>query len=230
MRKVLLMGMFLFFFISENLLVYAHPGNTDSYGGHNKTSNGTYHCHSGQCMEDAKKEAADLCFPKGEQDGFVGKKDDEFLSDVLGKLDVDQLYFYDYCSSAYDQGYESTNVPTFWERYGIYVAIGGILVGALLLYLLSKVPKTIYKAIFHGIWAYISGVGIVLIGFGVIFVFIWGAGDLVMRGLDKLHVDKEKADSITTFTFIGIFVLILFVISKITGKFYKEKDNNQDIK
>ncbi|HBZ6979988.1 TPA: YHYH domain-containing protein, partial [Salmonella enterica subsp. enterica serovar Typhimurium] len=53
--------------------ISAHSGNTDSYGGHNKNSNRTYHCHSGQCLEDAKKRAYEIAFPSGQEAGRLGK-------------------------------------------------------------------------------------------------------------------------------------------------------------
>lgn len=105
--------------------VFAHSGRTDSYGGHNKTSNGTYHCHSGECLKDAKRKAYKIAFPIGEEDGR-NKNTDGFgeYSDILwgryknGEIDSDVAeYMIPYALEAYKAGFDSTYVPTFWEKY-----------------------------------------------------------------------------------------------------------------
>jgi hypothetical protein len=106
----------------------AHSGRTDSYGGHNKTANGTYHCHSGKCLDDAWKEAYDYFYPIGKEDGLKrNDRSDEIVEDVWSRFDPDQAeYMAPYALKAYKMGYKETYVPTFLEKNRWY--IGGLLV------------------------------------------------------------------------------------------------------
>lgn len=100
----------------------AHSGRTDSYGGHNKTSNGTYHCHSGQCLRDAKEKAYEIAFPLGQEDGTLREnRYDEFKGILYervsnGNIDTDEAeYMIPYLLTAYKEGFEDTYEPTFLE-------------------------------------------------------------------------------------------------------------------
>nr|WP_276541815.1 YHYH domain-containing protein [Bacillus infantis] len=110
----------------------AHSGRTDSYGGHNKTANGTYHCHSGQCLIDARNTAYDEYFPHGQEDGLLKNDQSEDIEQWLNEnLDSDVAeYIVPYALEAYQDGYKSTYVPTFWEKNKWYV--GGLSVVLLL--------------------------------------------------------------------------------------------------
>lgn len=107
---------------------FAHSGRTDSYGGHNKTSNGTYHCHSGKCLEDAREQAYQIAFPIGQEDGRLGENEYKEYESTLwervreGTIDTDQAeYMIPYLLRAYKEGYEDTYIPTFWEKYKYYM-------------------------------------------------------------------------------------------------------------
>lgn len=106
--------------------VFGHSGRTDSYGGHNKTSNGTYHCHSGPCLDDAWEEAYDTFFPIGQKDGKKRNNRVSIISeDLTNKLDPDIAeYMVLYAIKAYKIGYEDTCILTFWERYRWYIGGG----------------------------------------------------------------------------------------------------------
>lgn len=122
-------------------LVAAHSGNTDSYGGHNKRANGTYHCHSGQCLEDARQKAYDRYFPLGQKDGLDRFDDTTGLAGYLrGKLDSDQAeYMIPFAIEAYKAGYKDTYVPTFWGKYGWYLGWGIVLIGGLSVFGVYKI-------------------------------------------------------------------------------------------
>lgn len=118
--------------------ISAHSGNTDSYGGHNKRSNGTYHCHSGQCLEDARKKAYKIAFSSGQEAGRLENVNGyEEYEDALrervriGEIDSDEAeYMIPYVLMAYQEGFEDTYVPpppTFWEKYGYYIAVAPFL-------------------------------------------------------------------------------------------------------
>ena len=47
MKKVIIFLTIVFLFASFSVYVYAHPGKTDSNGGHNDRQNGDYHYHHG---------------------------------------------------------------------------------------------------------------------------------------------------------------------------------------
>ncbi|WP_028390663.1 YHYH domain-containing protein [Bacillus cihuensis] len=101
----------------------AHSGRTDSYGGHNKTDDGTYHCHSGECLEDAWESTYKTVFPIGQEDGRKGENRYEEYEDILhnrvltGEIDDEKAdYLIPYTLKAYKMGYEDTYVPTFWEK------------------------------------------------------------------------------------------------------------------
>lgn len=117
----------------------AHGGRTDSSGGHKKTANGTYHCHSGQCLEDAKQREYDYYFPLGQEDGLTGTdQTEEIRVWIYNKLDSDQSeYIVPYALQAYKAGYEDTYVPTFWDKYGktisVVLIVLGLFVGWMLL-------------------------------------------------------------------------------------------------
>ncbi|MBN8199189.1 YHYH domain-containing protein [Cytobacillus pseudoceanisediminis] len=126
------------------LEAYAHSGRTDSYGGHNKTANGTYHCHSGKCLEDAWEEALKIAYPSGQEDGRIGENQYKEYEEVLHKrvlneeIDSDQAeYMIPYLLKAYKQGYEDTYIPSFWEKYKLHLGLMGI---SLLI-----IPSFIYK-------------------------------------------------------------------------------------
>jgi hypothetical protein len=106
--------------------VLGHSGRTDSYGGHNKTSNGTYHCHSGPCLDDAWKDAYDTFYPIGQKDGKKGTNRISKISERLyNDLDSDIAeYMVPYAKKAYKMGFDDTYVPTFWEKYGWYIGSG----------------------------------------------------------------------------------------------------------
>jgi hypothetical protein len=116
--------------------VSAHSGNTDSNGGHNKTSNGTYHCHSGQCMEDAKEEAHSSCYPQGFEDGENGKKDKNYAATVYGDLDVDQDYLNKFCTDSYNEGFKESS--SWWDRNYMYFVIAFIILPWVIIYKIYK--------------------------------------------------------------------------------------------
>jgi hypothetical protein len=130
LRGGLFLKSFLFFFILTIISIpsisYAHSGRTDSYGGHNKTSNGTYHCHSGQCLDDAWDEANDSCYPKGKEDALQGQdRSNEIQEKLTGKMDIDVAeYMIPYCIDAYEKGFVDNYIPTFTEKYGLYIGGG----------------------------------------------------------------------------------------------------------
>lgn len=110
--------------------ISAHSGNTDSYGGHNKNSNGTYHCHSGQCLEDAKKRAYEIAFPLGQEAGSLGEVNgyEEYEKSLRGRVLTGEIdsdkgeYMIPYLLMAYQEGFEDTYIPpTFWEKYGNHI-------------------------------------------------------------------------------------------------------------
>jgi hypothetical protein len=101
----------------------AHSGNTDDYGGHYDHSRGTYHCHSGECMEDAQGEARDACYPLGVEDAQERREKRDILSELSGKVKADEGYLSIYCFQYYTEGYNDTYVPTFWEKYGFIVKV-----------------------------------------------------------------------------------------------------------
>ncbi len=109
--------------------IMAHSGNTDSYGGHNKRSNGSYHCHSGQCLEDARQSTYEYYFPFGQKDGLTGTDSTEKIRGWLySNFDSDQAeYIVPYAFEAYNAGYEDTYVPTlrekFWDKYGVAISL-----------------------------------------------------------------------------------------------------------
>jgi hypothetical protein len=81
--------------LQENMVVnqlsinaYAHSGNTDDYGGHYNHSKGTYHCHSGECMEDEREVARDVCYPLGVEDAQERREERDILSELSGKTDA----------------------------------------------------------------------------------------------------------------------------------------------
>lgn len=119
----------------------AHSGNTDSYGGHNKTANGTYHCHSGECLEDAKEDAYNYYYPLGQEDG---KEGNDFSKDISQYLfennDIDVFeYKSRFALEAYKMGYEETYVPTFWEKYKLIILIlSGVAILCVINYLVQK--------------------------------------------------------------------------------------------
>jgi hypothetical protein len=112
--------------------VFGHSGRTDSYGGHNKTSNGTYHCHSNPCLDNAWKQAYNEYFPIGQRDGKKGVNESSTISkNLFAQLDPDIAeYMVPYAVKAYKMGYRETFWPAFWEKYGWY--IGGATVILLL--------------------------------------------------------------------------------------------------
>lgn len=125
--------LFLLFFLLNPYKISGHSGNTDSYGGHNKNSNGTYHCHSGQCLEDARKRAYEIAFPNGQEDGRLGKVNgyEEYENALwervqIGEIDPEEAeYMIPYVLMAYQEGFEDTYVPpppNFWGKYGYYIA------------------------------------------------------------------------------------------------------------
>ena len=112
----------------------AHSGNTDSYGGHKKKSNGTYHCHSGQCLENARQKEYEYYFPFGQKDGLTGTdQTEEIRGYMYNNIDSDQAeYRVPYALRAYKAGYENTFVPpTFREKYGWYIEVSSILAAGL---------------------------------------------------------------------------------------------------
>lgn len=137
MRLVLLLFILIFLLIPTEIL--AHSGRTDSYGGHNKTANGTYHCHSGECLDDAWQEAYEVFYPGGLEDGVIkNDQTDKITEFIHQKLDVDEAeYMIPYALEAYRIGYEETYVPSFWEKYNWYIA-GLSLITIFSLYSLNK--------------------------------------------------------------------------------------------
>jgi hypothetical protein len=120
--------------------ISAHSGNTDSYGGHNKTADGTYHCHSGQCLEDAMKRAYKIAFPSGQEDGRLGKENgyEEYENALwervqTGEIDPEEAeYMIPYVLMAYQEGFKDTYVPpTFWEKYENHIIGSLLLIGVL---------------------------------------------------------------------------------------------------
>lgn len=120
----------------------AHSGNTDSYGGHKKRANGTYHCHFNPCLEDARKGEYEYYFPLGQEHGLQGNdrteyglegndQSEEIRDFIYANFDKDQArYLVPYALSAYKAGYEDTYVPpkkSFWKKYGAYIAMAPIL-------------------------------------------------------------------------------------------------------
>lgn len=120
---------------------FGHSGATDSYGGHENTLNGTYHCHSGKCLDDARKKAFDFYFPIGQQDGLIGVNKASEIPDKLNFLyDGDKSsYWIPYSLEAYDTGYKDTYTPTFVESYGWYIM--SILILSILLIVGIKIMK-----------------------------------------------------------------------------------------
>ncbi|WP_064091536.1 YHYH domain-containing protein [Rossellomorea aquimaris] len=118
MKKITLFSVF-FLFLFLGSTTSAHSGRTDSRGGHNKTANGTYHCHSGECLENAKEEAFNVCYPLGRKDGPQRiDHSNELEQKINKKYDSDNAeYLVPFCLDAYEQGYEETYIPTFWEKY-----------------------------------------------------------------------------------------------------------------
>jgi hypothetical protein len=112
--------------------VSAHSGNTDSNGGHKKTSNGTYHCHSGKCMEDAKEEARTLCYPQGIKDGENGSKDENYASNAYGDFDIDQDYLIKFCNDFYELGFNETS--SWWDRNYLYFVLALIIMPWVIIY------------------------------------------------------------------------------------------------
>ncbi|WP_342537955.1 hypothetical protein MKY15_15695 [Sporosarcina sp. FSL K6-1540] len=141
----------LFFVLLFPYGTLAHGGNTDSYGGHKKNSNRTYHCHSGQCLEDARKEAYKIALPIGQKDGRLGKENGyEEYQNVLwervgtGEIDSERAeYMIPYVLVAYKEGFKDTYIPpapTFWEKYGGYIAaapflLWGIYFGVIIIFM-----------------------------------------------------------------------------------------------
>jgi hypothetical protein len=126
--------------------VFGHSGRTDSYGGHNKTSNGTYHCHSGPCLDDAWKDAYDTFYPIGQKDGKKGtNRISEISENLYNELDTDVAeYMVPYAKKAYKTGFDDTYVPTFWEKYGWYIG-GGTGVVLLLVFISLRRKKQMYS-------------------------------------------------------------------------------------
>jgi len=163
LRKTQISILFCLLFVLLNPYeISAHSGNTDSYGGHNKNSNGTYHCHSGQCLEDARKRAYEIAFPSGQEAGRLGQVNGyEEYENVLrervrtGEVDPDEAeYMIPYVLMAYQEGFEDTYVPpTFWEKYenqiiGLLILIGvlGIEGGVIRVLSNKKSPPYNHKA------------------------------------------------------------------------------------
>lgn len=123
-------------------LVAAHSGNTDSYGGHKKRANGTYHCHSNPCLEDARQREYEYYFPLGQEHGREGNdrtkyglegndQSEKIIDFIYANFDADQAsYLVPYAFSAYKAGYKDTYVlpkKTFWKKYGGFLAMTPIL-------------------------------------------------------------------------------------------------------
>lgn len=138
LRKTQISILFCLLFVLLNSYeISAHSGNTDSYGGHKKNSNGTYHCHSGQCLKDARKRAYEIAFPSGQEDGRLGKESgyEEYVNTLrervqTGEADPDEAeYMIPYVLMAYQEGFDDTYVPpppTIWGKYGYYIAAAPI--------------------------------------------------------------------------------------------------------
>lgn len=136
--------------------VYAHSGRTDSYGGHNKYANGTYHCHSGLCLQEAKNKTYNDCYPRGEEDGETGEKNMDFIYSAAKNIDSDQRrYLVPACEQGYQDGFMST--VSFWNLHKkkIY-GLGTVFVVPLLIYRKSifnnaKINDVILKVILSSI-------------------------------------------------------------------------------
>jgi hypothetical protein len=128
-----------FFWFCFTNIVSAHSGNTDSNGGHNKTLNGTYHCHSSQCLEDAKEEAHSICYPQGLEDGEIGRKDDNYIATVYGDLDVDQDYLIKFCTDSYEMGFNETS--SWWDRNYLIIVLAIIILPWVIIYKVYRSEK-----------------------------------------------------------------------------------------
>lgn len=140
LRKLPILFCCLLFVLLFPYKILAHSGNTDSYGGHYKTENGTYHCHSNPCLEDARETAYEIYFPIGQEDGLIGYDDTSGILEYLtDELDADQFeYILGYAMEAYKAGYEDTYIPTFWEKYKFYIGWGILLFGVFAINRLKK--------------------------------------------------------------------------------------------
>jgi hypothetical protein len=177
----------------------AHSGRTDSYGGHNKTANETYHCHSGQCLEDAKQEIYDELYPLGRKNGPERNNQSYKIKEhILNKFDSDQSeYMVPYALKAYNEGYGETYVPTFWESTGKYLLAIIIILGILGFYLLKKT---------NGLGLFLLTTDILICGISFHFLILPGIGDFLFNRLISFGLDKEIVDS----TMIIVMLILIF--------------------
>lgn len=215
MKKLVLTILILIIFLVFNPpnSVRAHSGNTDNYGGHNKNINGTYHCHSGQCIEDKRLEAENYCFPKGVDDGKSGVKDEQFFKGLLEKLDSDQFYMFEFCSEAYEKGYETTYTPTFWEQSGNKI-IAGLIAMVISGYLLLK------DIFIHPGFRLILGI---IGSIAALYVLGWGGGNLIFNSLIFFEVNDSVADGVTIVYVLLILSIIATLFVTIINSFGNEK-------
>jgi hypothetical protein len=233
--------LFISIFISMNNEVFAHGGNTDSYGGHNKTSNGTYHCHSGQCLEDARAEAESECYPTGVSDGLIGKKDQGFVREVTEDLDYDiQEYYFDFCTDAYEEGFYSTYDPPFWEEHLGKIITIGIVAYFVLTYRYYRLPNhrrnSIKEALYTRLETFVLKLFTILKDFfrGLLIVIAWVVIPFLVMGsiyyfsvfLTHLGIEKGMSEGIAFL--IGLILIIAGVIfyylRKLLGDASKKKD------
>lgn len=120
--KVGILICFIYFLLLPTI-ISAHSGRTDSYGGHKKNANGTYHCHSGECLKDAWNKTYNEFYPIGLEDGPTrNDQTNDIESFIWSNFDSDQAeYMAPYALEAYKMGYEETYVPTFREKYLWYI-------------------------------------------------------------------------------------------------------------
>ncbi|TYS75918.1 hypothetical protein FZD05_19530 [Rossellomorea aquimaris] len=69
-----------------------------------------------------------VCYPSGLENG-AGRNDrsSDITADLFRTLDTDIAeYMVPFCMQAYEEGYEETYIPTFWEKYKSFIFIFGI--------------------------------------------------------------------------------------------------------
>lgn len=172
MKKQWRVGIFICFIylLIQPTVTSAHSGRTDSYGGHNKNANGTYHCHSGKCLKDAWNKVYNEFYPIGLEDGPTrNDQSKEIENFIWSNYDSDQAeYIVPYALKSYKMGFEETYEPTLWEEYQWYIvflsALTLILLGLavysfrkLILKNTTSEKKIIFACIlFYGGWIFIA--------------------------------------------------------------------------